>query len=105
MARHYDFTIDAAKARKPQHKGKVERSVLIARQQLLAGSLQEAGLVKDNAYAAVGHSEKYLPRVGCPRHTDVPRGIFAVRQACLPGGLHGRGRSVHECLDGRGWTS
>lgn len=37
LARHYNFTIDAAKARKPQHKGKVERSVLIARQQLIAG--------------------------------------------------------------------
>lgn len=35
--RFYNFTIDPAKVRKPEHKGKVERSVLIVKQQLIAG--------------------------------------------------------------------
>lgn len=37
LSRFYNFIVDPAKARKPEHKGKVERSVLIAKQQLLAG--------------------------------------------------------------------
>lgn len=37
LERHYSFIVDPAKIRTPQHKGKVERSVTIARQQILAG--------------------------------------------------------------------
>ena len=37
LERHYGFIADPAKARTPQHKGKVERSVSIVRQQVLAG--------------------------------------------------------------------
>lgn len=37
FARHYGFVCDPNKVRTPQHKGKVERSVSIVRQQLLAG--------------------------------------------------------------------
>ena len=35
--RHYGFVCDANKVRTPEHKGKVERSVTVMRQQLLAG--------------------------------------------------------------------
>ena len=37
LERHYGFVADPAKVRTPQHKGKVERSVSIVRQQVLAG--------------------------------------------------------------------
>lgn len=37
LERHYGFIADPAKVRTPQHKGKVERSVSIVRQQVLAG--------------------------------------------------------------------
>jgi len=37
LERFYSFTVDPAKVRKPEHKGKVERSVLIVKQQLIAG--------------------------------------------------------------------
>lgn len=37
LERHYQFVADPAKVRTPQHKGKVERSIKIIRQQLIAG--------------------------------------------------------------------
>jgi len=37
LSRFYGFTIDPAKAYKPEHKGKVERSIRIVREQLIAG--------------------------------------------------------------------
>lgn len=37
LERHYGFVADPAKVRTPEHKGKVERSVPIVRQQLIAG--------------------------------------------------------------------
>ena len=37
LERHYDFVADPAKVRTPEHKGKVERSVPVVRQQLVAG--------------------------------------------------------------------
>ena len=37
MERHYGFIADPTKVRTPEHKGKVERSVTIMRQQVLAG--------------------------------------------------------------------
>jgi transposase len=36
-AEHYGFLVDPAKVRKAQHKGKVERQVIVVRQQVLAG--------------------------------------------------------------------
>lgn len=39
LSRFYGFTIDPAKAYKPEHKGKVERSIRIVREQLIAGKL------------------------------------------------------------------
>jgi len=37
LATHYGFIADPAKARKPEHKGKVERSVQIVKEQIIAG--------------------------------------------------------------------
>jgi transposase len=37
LERFYGFIADPAKVRKPQHKGKVERSILMVKQQLIAG--------------------------------------------------------------------
>src|SRR5690606_36271058 len=37
LSRFYGFAIDPAKAYKPEHKGKVERSVRIVKEQLIAG--------------------------------------------------------------------
>jgi len=36
-ARHYNFIADPAKVRTPTHKGKVERSILIVKQQVISG--------------------------------------------------------------------
>lgn len=50
LERHYGFVCDPTKVRTPRHKGKVERSVSLVRQQILAGrsfkDIEEA-----NAYA------------------------------------------------------
>jgi len=35
--KHYGFIADPAKVRKPEHKGKVERSILIVKQQIISG--------------------------------------------------------------------
>ena len=37
LERHYGFTVDPARVRSPQDKGKVERGVPVVRQQLVAG--------------------------------------------------------------------
>ena len=39
LEKHYGFVCDPTKIRMPQHKGKVERSVTIVRQQVLAGRI------------------------------------------------------------------
>jgi len=41
LSRFYGFTIDPAKAYTPEHKGKVERSIRIVREQLIAGKLYQ----------------------------------------------------------------
>jgi len=51
LERHYGFVADPAKVRKPEHKGKVERSVTIVRQQILAGR-NHKDIQSANEYAA-----------------------------------------------------
>lgn len=41
LERHYGFVADPAKVRKAEHKGKVERSVLIVKEQIIAGRNHE----------------------------------------------------------------
>ncbi len=49
-ARYYGFVIDPSKVRTPTHKGKVERSIQIIRQQILSGRTFES-IYKLNDYA------------------------------------------------------
>lgn len=42
LERHYGFVADPAKVRTPEHKGKVERSMPVVRQQLVAGRQYES---------------------------------------------------------------
>jgi hypothetical protein len=50
LEKHYKFIADPAKVRKPAHKGRVERSVPIVRQQLIAGRHYD-DIVLANNYA------------------------------------------------------
>jgi transposase len=50
LSRFYGFTIDPAKVYKPEHKGKVERSIRIVREQLIAGKLYQ-NITEANAEA------------------------------------------------------
>lgn len=48
--RHYGFVVDPAKVRTPEHKGRVERSIALPRQQVLAGRVF-ADIEEANRYA------------------------------------------------------
>jgi len=48
--RHYGYIVDCAKIKTPQHKGRVERSISLPRQQVLAGR-QFAHIEEANAFA------------------------------------------------------
>ena len=50
LERHYGFVADPAKVRVARHKGKVEKSVLLVKQQLIAG-IQHDDIVAANNYA------------------------------------------------------
>lgn len=81
LSRHYNFTIDAAKVRKPQHKGKVERSVLIARQQLLAGRFYNS-LEDANEYAKKWCSE-IIADVVCTTTGEKPNDLFVLEKPLM----------------------
>ena len=51
LERYYGFVADPAKVRKPEHKGKVERTVTIVRQQIIAGRTHK-DIQAANEYAA-----------------------------------------------------
>ena len=50
LERHYSFVVDPARVRTPEHKGKVERSIPLVRQQILAGR-KFADIEAANTYA------------------------------------------------------
>jgi transposase len=50
LERHYNFVADPAKARIARHKGKIERSILIVKQQIIAG-IKHDNIVAANNYA------------------------------------------------------
>ena len=62
MSHHYGFVVDPCKVRTLQHKGKVERSVQIVRQQVLAGRNFE-DLEEANKYALKWCREKISQEV------------------------------------------
>lgn len=62
LEKHYNFIADPAKVRKPSHKGRVERSVPIVRQQLIAGR-HYSDIVSANDYAKKWAKEEIAQRV------------------------------------------
>ncbi len=62
LEKHYKFIADPAKVRKPAHKGRVERSVPIIRQQLIAGRYY-GDIAAANAYAKKWAKEEIAHRV------------------------------------------
>ena len=74
LSRHYDFIIDTAKVRKPQHKGKVERSVEIVRQQVIAGRYHDS-LADANLFAR-RWCEDMISDVECSATGKTPKELF-----------------------------
>jgi transposase len=62
LEKHYNFIADPAKVRKPSHKGRVERSVAIVRQQLVAGRRYK-DIVEANNYAKKWAKEEISHRI------------------------------------------
>lgn len=62
LEKHYNFIADPAKVRKPAHKGRVERSVPIVRQQLIAGRHYD-DIMAANDYAKKWAKEEIAHRV------------------------------------------
>ena len=50
LERHYKFLVDPTKVRLPRHKGKVEKSILLIKQQLIAG-IEHKDIEAANIYA------------------------------------------------------
>lgn len=74
LSRHYDFTVDTAKVRRPEHKGKVERSVVIVRQQLIAGRYFD-NLADANLFAKRWCSEM-ISEMECSTTGKTPKELF-----------------------------
>ena len=74
LSRFYDFIADPAKARTPEHKGKVERSVQIIKEQVIAGMLYE-DLVAMNTFARDWCANK-IAHVVCSTTGEKPIDVF-----------------------------
>ena len=74
LSRHYNFVIDTAKVRKPQHKGKVERSVEIVKQQLISGR-HHLNLADANLFAR-RWCEEMISDVECSTTGNTPKELF-----------------------------
>ena len=81
LSRHYDFTVDAAKVRKPQHKGKVERSVVIVRQQLIAGRYFH-DLADANLFAR-RWCEDMISEMECSTTGKTPKELFIQEKSLM----------------------
>lgn len=75
LSRFYGFTIDPAKAYKPEHKGKVERSIRIVREQLIAGKSYQT-ITQANIEAAKWCKNEISHRV-CSTTGSKPIDLFA----------------------------
>ena len=62
LEKHYKFIADPAKVREPSHKGRVERSIPIVRQQLIAGR-HYGDIIAANEYAKSWAKEEIAHRV------------------------------------------
>jgi len=74
LSRFYGFTIDPAKVYKPEHKGKVERSIRIVREQLIAGKLYK-NITEANAEALQWCKNEISHRI-CTTTGSKPIDIF-----------------------------
>lgn len=74
LSRFYGFIADPAKARTPEHKGKVERSVQLVKEQLIAGMFYE-DLTAMNVYARDWCANK-IGRVICSTTGERPIDVF-----------------------------
>ena len=74
LSRFYGFTIDPAKIYKPEHKGKVERSIRIVREQLVAGKSYK-NITEANAEALEWCQNKISHRI-CSTTGSKPIDIF-----------------------------
>lgn len=74
LARFYGFIADPAKARTPEHKGKVERTVQLVKEQLIAGRSYD-DLVAMNAYARDWCANKIAHEI-CSTTGEKPIDLF-----------------------------
>jgi len=74
LSRFYDFIADPAKARTPEHKGKVERSVQLVKEQVIAGMTYD-DLAAMNTFAHDWCSNK-VARVICSTIGEKPIDVF-----------------------------
>ena len=78
LSRFYGFTIDPARAYKPEHKGKVERSVRIVKEQLIAGR-NYTDIADANRSAIIWCKEEISQRV-CSTTGSKPIDIFLLEE-------------------------
>lgn len=78
LSRFYNFVADPAKARTPEHKGKVERSVRIVKEQLIAG-LTYKSLDEMNAYAR-NWCRNIISQEICSTTGEKPHDIFVSQE-------------------------
>lgn len=74
LERHYGFVADPAKARTPEHKGKVERSVRIVKEQIIAGRKFNT-LDELNAFAS-NWCENIISHEVCSSMGRTPTDVF-----------------------------
>ena len=74
LSRFYDFIADPAKARTPEHKGKVERSVQLVKEQVIAGMTYD-DLASMNAFARDWCANK-VSHVICSTTGEKPIDVF-----------------------------
>jgi hypothetical protein len=89
LSRFYGFIIDPARAYKPEHKGKVERSIRIVKEQLIAGrEYKDIGAA--NSQALKWCQDEISHRV-CSSTGRKPIDVFAQEEKCslmdLPSGI------------------
>ena len=89
LSRFYGFIIDPARAYKPEHKGKVERSIRIVKEQLIAG--REYKNIDDANKHALQWCQNEIPHRVCSSTGRKPIDVFAQEEKAnlmaLPSGI------------------
>ena len=98
LSRFYGFTIDPAKVYKPEHKGKVERSIRIVREQLIAGKLYQ-NISQANAEAIKWCKNEISHRV-CSTTGSKPIDTFVLEEKDYPkSALYYLENTADKCLN------